>query len=265
MSELDLNEPEVQEAIAAQAAEQAKSLVAKQMEDFVPKSEVEGLVNKKDELLGKLHEFKGITKDDVAQLMALKEQAQTNEVARLASEGKFDEIKAIGAKQYMEQAATDQAELNRQLEAAQNSYAETVAALESKDGEIEFLYKETFLKDLLGSDDSFKKGKESQFMKVYGDQIQFDRDTRTFYALNSDNERVIDVEGNHVKFSDYVKTNIKKNDDLFFSAGSGSGFKSNGSVNGHGKKFSQLSFAEKNELRKELGDAEYQRFAQSGA
>lgn len=258
MSELDLSAPEVQEAIKAQAAKQAESIINQRLEGYVPKDEVEGLVNKKDELLGKLSKYKGLTEEDVERTLLLKAQGEKDELAKWAQEGRIDDIKAAGAKQYMEQAKADRADIERQLEAAQGSLSEFKTAGEAKDNEIEFLYKETFLKDLLGNDETFKKGKEAQFMKVYGDAIEFDRETRTFYALTGDGDRVIDAEGNHVKFGDYLG-NIKKSDDLFFSGGSGSGIKTGAGSTALGKKIGQMSFTEKNELRKEIGDAEYQK------
>ncbi len=179
---IDLESPEIKAAIDAQAAIQAKALaqssIDEKLADYVPKADVEGLVSKKDELLGKLQEYKGVSLEDIQGFKKLQQKAESDETMRLIAEGKTEEAVARLTAKQREAWDGQYKTLEEQLKASQTNSQELESKLEEMHGRNTSLQKRQYFKDLVSGDDSFKSEYFGDFYDLYNWQGRHRRSDR---------------------------------------------------------------------------------------
>lgn len=252
---IDLTSPEAQEAIKAQAAKLAEQNLQAKLADYTPNSEVEGLVKKKDELLGKLQNYKGLTDEELANFRQFEKQKSENEIVNLFAEGKTEE--AINKIMSGQRQAWDdsRAEYEERIEAAQKQAAEYNSQLEELQEKNIGMQKRQYLKELTAGDDSFKSEHFGHFYDLYSQKADIDETTGKVYAKDAEGKRLVDASGDFVEFKEFYSKQ-KISDGLFWNGGSGSGYKG-GDGNGGAGDISKMSAVERAALRKELGDQKY--------
>ena len=246
---------EQQPASVDVAAIEAK--VRQQLESQFNEEKAKILQNR-DQVLAEKKEleskFKGFNLDE-EQLSAFQKYQkviQTNELMRMAQEGN---IVAIGEKLLASQRKAwgeTQAEYEERIEKSQKYAEQKEQEANELAGKLTGLQKQTYLKSLTSDDESFKRENFNDFLELYSNRVAFD-ENGSAYAVEGGSP-VIDANGDRVSFDEYYqKAKVKSG--LFWKGGQGSGMKggpADGSV-----KLKDMTFAERNELRKQLGDAKY--------
>ena len=202
--------------------------------------------------------FKGFDEDKFKGYQDYLKRLETDEEMRLLNEGKIDDVierRVSGMKKAWNET---QAEYEERIKTYQHNADELSGELEATRNKLLDVTKRTYLKDLVGDDDSFRKEYFSDFVDLYGKRVQIDEQSGKVYALDVDGKKMVGPDGEHVSFKDFY-TKQKVDHGLFWTGGSGSGYKGQGGQEG-AKKFKDMDWREKNALRKEMGDAKYEQF-----
>lgn len=217
------------------------------------------IIHNRDEILAEKKElqdrFKGVDPDKLAQFQEFQSKIEKDELLRLASEGKVDQL----SEQIMsgQRAAWDEqvSEYETRLEASSGKIGELENMVNELRSQNVNMQKNQYLKELTSTDETFKSDYFGHFVKLYSDRMDIDEKTGNVYALDDRGKRMVDANGELESFNSfYNRQKIK--DGLFWTAGSGSGQLSGGDGEGR-KPLSQMTLAEKSELRKEMGDKAY--------
>ena len=254
---VDLNDPEVMEAITLRATEIAKETIG---DNYVPIADVEGLKNKNAELLGKMaknkEKYGNIDENDVAELIRVKAARENDNFVDMVLKGKTAEAKAIlteGVVAPWQQKVND---IQTQFETAQAEIGSYKTQVSEYDDKLSNMQKRQYLRELTGKDDSFKADHFDDFYSLNASKMQIDAETGNVYALK-DGKTILDTEGNKVTYADHYDKQ-KVSNGLFWNGGQGSSAKGGTGDGGHlGGDVSKWTPDQKNEYIRDKGPKAY--------
>lgn len=209
------------------AEKMADEIAAKRYQGYEAPEKVKGLKEKNEELLSKYSKYKDLSDEDISRIHQDRERREKDEIYALLSEGKHDEaVQKLTAPRY-DAWNSELGSVKEQFEAAQNALAEREKELQAEREKGLMRDKQSYLKDLTGSDDSFKSQYFGDFFELQSKNIEIDPNTGAAYALK-DGKRMVDLEGNHVTFEQHYKK-MKVDHGLYWSGGQGAGLRGSGS------------------------------------
>lgn len=216
----------------------------------------DSILQEKKELMEKI---KGLDPDKFDEYKRFEQQRKKDELTDLLMQGKTEEALNRLMEGQRKAWTETQEQYEERLKATSTRAEELEQRLNAVEQEKLGLKKNQYLKDLVSQDDSFKKEYFSDFAALYGKKADIDESTGIVYALDDNGKRMVSAEGSFVQFKDFY-TKQKMNHGLFWNGGTGSGYKGGNGGGGSGKEFIKMTTAEKNELRKEMGDVKYAQF-----
>lgn len=249
---------------AAIRAKLEKELSAKFESQYRSQFEAERdkILANKEEILGEYKAFKdqykGVTPESIQAAKAFEEQKAKDEMTALLAEGRIEEATQRLMRSQLEEWNREREQFDERVGTVQkerDTLSEKLAELEQKNLD---MTRRSYLKDLVGSDDSFRKEYFGDFVELYGKKVDVDKETNAMYVKDENGKRMIDANGDYLKFDEYYAKQ-KVNHGLFWSSGAGTGYNGKGG-DGQGKRFKDMTPLEKNQLRKEMGDAKYEAF-----
>ena len=177
-------------------------------------AEIKKIVGNRDEILGEKRalqeQYKDIDPAKLQEFRDLQKKAETDDLLRLASEGKMDELSnrltqsqrdAWDEKsQEYETRLTEKTGLLEGLE-------EEVASLKQTNTNMS---KTQYLKELTSTDDAFKADYFSHFTKLYMDRLDIDTETGSVYALDERGKRIVDTSGDLETFKSFYNKQKSK-------------------------------------------------------
>ena len=216
----------------------------------------DSILQEKKELMEKI---KGLDPDKFDEYKRFEEQRKKDELTDLLMQGKTEEALNRLMEGQRKAWTETQEQYEERLKATSTRAEELEQRLSAVEQEKLGLKKNQYLKDLVSQDDSFKKEYFSDFAALYGKKADIDESTGIVYALDDNGKRMVSTDGSFVQFKDFY-TKQKMNHGLFWNGGTGSGYKGGNGGGAAGKEFIKMTTAEKNELRKEMGDVKYAQF-----
>lgn len=263
MSEENINNPEAKDAPKTPSVDEIR---AKIESEYKAKFEEEKtkILNNKDEILNEYKSFKEKYKDlgdeDIELARKLKEQAKQDKLAEYIANGNVQEATNMLMKGQREEWNKELENYENRINAVQGENKTLQEQLESLDEKNVTMQRNQYLKDLVSTDDSFKREYLGDFIELYGKRADIDTSTGKVYAKGDDGNRLVDPHtGENVMFSEYYAKQ-KVNHGLFWNGGNGTGIHGTGAGGDSTKKFKDMDARERNELRKELGDSKYEQF-----
>ena len=231
---------------------------AKIQQEF--EAEKEKILGNRDQILQEKKElearYKGFDQEEFDQFRQFQERKQKDEMLALAADGKFEELshKLMSAR---EKAWNEtQQEYEDRLKSAQTKAEEFESMVKSLEQKNLDMKKRQYFKDLTGSDESFKSDYFSDFFALQAGRADIDEDAGAVYALDENGKRMIDTDGNFVKFEDHYNK-LKIRHGLFWNVGSGSGHKGGPGGDALGTDPSKWSNSQKIEFISENGREAY--------
>jgi len=223
-------------------------------------AEKEKIVSNRDQILAEKKEleskFKGLDADKIDSYHNYLKELENNEEMRLISEGKHDEViqrRMAGREKAWNETQT---EYEERLKASQSQAEELSSKLEELHNKNLGMQKRQYLKELVSGDESFKSEHFNHFYDLYSRKADIEEDTGKVFALGDDGKRIVDTDGNFIEFKEFYAKQ-KVSDGLFWSGGTGSGYRAGSGDGGLSNDIAKMTPSERANLRKELGDEKY--------